>query len=66
MKPLNECLRQIPEDAVIQYIDLPISLFGERKLFAATAAGNGMTDFGIEDNDTLFFIRIKNHSMAML
>lgn len=57
MIPLNECLRQIPENEIIQYIDLPVSLFGEKKLFAATAAGNGMTNFGIDNDDKLFFYK---------
>ncbi len=57
MKTLKECSCQIPEEKIIEYISLPVSLFGNRQLFATTAAGNGMNDFGIDDGDRLFFYR---------
>ena len=54
-KPLEDCVHKITDDEVKEAVRLPVSIFGKRDMFTVDADGNGMTDFGIDDGDTLFF-----------
>ena len=47
--------KELPEDEILYRVRLPEVIFGEENLFLATADGNGMTDFGIDDGDELLF-----------
>lgn len=55
MKHLNECSAVLQENRIPYSIEVPEQIFPERDLIIATALGNGLTDFGIQDLDTLFF-----------
>ena len=54
-KPLEDCVHKMTDDEVKESVRLPVSLFGKMDMFAVEADGNGMTGFGIDDGDTLFF-----------
>ena len=56
MKPICECTRQITEDDVVRYYPIATELFNGEELFIAIASGSGMTAFGIDDDDKLFFV----------
>ena len=55
MRPVNECIASYREDEIKEYIRFPDRLIPDKSIVVATAAGNGLTDFGVYHNDILFF-----------
>lgn len=43
----------MPETDILDYVKLPVSLFGNNECFIVTAHGTSMTNAGIDDGDTL-------------
>ena len=41
----------VSEEDVIEYVRLPVSLFGEKDYYLLSASGDSMTDAGIDDGD---------------
>ena len=54
MKPLSECMRSFDEDN-IEYVRLPVAIFGDREMSICTADGDGLSGLGIRDGDQLIF-----------
>lgn len=55
MKQISECTAVLKAEQIPYFIEVPEHIFPEKDLIIATARGNGLTDFGICDSDTLFF-----------
>lgn len=55
IKPINECTAPYREEEIKEYVHFPERLIPDSSIVVATAAGNGLTDFGIYNADFLFF-----------
>lgn len=47
----------MPETDVLDYVKLPVALFGDSECFIVTAKGTSMTNAGIDEGDTLIVRR---------
>lgn len=55
IKPINECTAPYREEEIKEFIRFPESIIPDPSIVIATAAGNGLTDFGVYNDDILFF-----------
>jgi len=55
MKSIHECVAPYREEEIKEFIRFPESIIPDPSIVIATAAGNGLTDFGVYNADVLFF-----------